>query len=87
MSQICYAEGVKIRDCGKDEKNLGLDPHLFVKVPRPGDSEVTFAVFDQAATCYYQSNHSKVEAISLSALPKDTTSELAGYVHTNPFKC
>jgi len=32
----------------------------------------------QAATCYYQSNHSKVEAIPLSALPKDTTSELAG---------
>jgi len=26
----------------------------------------------------YQSNHSKVEAIPLSALPKDTTSELAG---------
>jgi len=30
----------------------------------------------QAATCYYQSNHSKVEAFSLSALPKDTTSKL-----------
>jgi len=27
---------------------------------------------------YFQSNHSKVEAIPLSALPKDTTSELAG---------
>jgi len=26
--------------------NLGLGPHLFVKVPRPGDSEVTFAVFE-----------------------------------------
>jgi len=23
---------------------LGLGPHLFVKVPRPADSEVTFAV-------------------------------------------
>jgi len=23
----------------------GLGPHLFVKVPRPGDSEVTFAVW------------------------------------------
>jgi len=32
----------------------------------------------QAATCYYQSNHLKVEAIQLSALPKDTTSKLAG---------
>jgi len=29
-------------------------------------------------TCYYQSNHSKVETILLSALPKNTTSELAG---------
>jgi len=28
--------------------------------------------------CYYQSNHSKIEAIPFSALPKDTTSELAG---------
>jgi len=25
---------------------LGLGPHLFVKVPRPGDSEMTFAVFE-----------------------------------------
>jgi len=33
---------------------------------------------NQAATCYYQSNHSKVEAIPLCALPKDTTSKLAG---------
>jgi len=33
---------------------------------------------NQAATCYYLSNHSKVEAIPLSALPKETTSELAG---------
>jgi len=50
---------------------IGLGTHLFVKVPRLGDSEGTFS----AATCYYQSNHSKVEAIPLSALPKDTTSE------------
>jgi len=28
----------------------------------------------QAATCYYQSNHSLVEAISLSALPKQQVS-------------
>jgi len=39
----------------------------------------------QAATCYYQSIHSKVEAIPLSALPKDTTSELAGLSIPNPF--
>jgi len=53
---------------------LRLGTHLFVKVLRPGDSEVTFWSSSHAATCYYQSNHSKVEAIQLSALPKDTTS-------------
>jgi len=37
-----------------------------------------FRSSSQAATCYYQFNHSKVEAIPVSALPKDTTSELAG---------
>jgi len=58
--------------------HLGLDTHLFVKLPRPGDSEGTFAVSSEAATCYYQSNYSKVEAIPLRALPKDTTSELSG---------
>jgi len=31
--------------------------HLF-KVPRPGDSEVTFSVFEPSCT-YYQSNHLK----------------------------
>jgi len=36
---------------------------------------------------YYQSNHSKVEAIPLSALSKDTTRELTGLSLTNPFKC
>jgi len=39
----------------------------------------------QAATCYYQSNHSKVEAIPISALPKNTTSELAGLSSQYPF--
>jgi len=37
-----------------------------------------FRSLSQHAPCYYQSNHSKVEAISLNALPKDRTSELAG---------
>jgi len=27
---------------------LSLGPHLFVKVPRPGDSEVSFAVFESS---------------------------------------
>jgi len=26
----------------------GLGTHLFVKVPRPGDSEVTFSVFESS---------------------------------------
>jgi len=44
-----------------------------------------FRSSSQAATCYYQSNHSKVEAIPLSVLPMDTTNELAGFdLHTIP---
>jgi len=39
----------------------------------------------QAATCFYLSNYSKVEAIPVSALPKDTTSELAGMISTTSF--
>jgi len=27
---------------------LGLGTHLFVQVPRPGDSEVTFSVFESS---------------------------------------
>jgi len=53
--------------------------HLFVKIPRPRDSEVTFSVFE--LSCHlllqYKSNYSKVQAITLDALPKDT-SKLAG---------
>jgi len=44
-----------------------------------------FRFSSQAVTCYYQSNHAKVEAIPLSALPKDTTSELAGLPLHYPF--
>jgi len=36
----------------------------------------------EAVTCYFQSNHAKVETIPLSALPKDTTSELAQLTFT-----
>jgi len=41
-----------------------------------------FRSSSQAATCYYLSNHSKVEAIPLTALPKDTTSEFVGLFST-----
>jgi len=63
------------RYLNKQGNGLGLGTDLFVKVPRPGD---LFGLPNQAATSYYQSNHSKVESIPLSALPKETTSELAG---------
>jgi len=43
--------------------NLGLGTHLFFKVPRPGNSKGTFWSSSQAATCYYQSYYSKIEAI------------------------
>jgi len=29
-------------------KSFGLETHLFVKVSRPGDSEVTFSVFESS---------------------------------------
>jgi len=59
---------------------------LFANVPRPGDREVFGLPVKlppvTTSLSYYQSNHSKVEAIPLSALPKDTTSERASNVHT-----
>jgi len=39
----------------------------------------------QATTCYYQSNDSNIEAIPLSALPKDTTSKVADLSSHYPF--
>jgi len=45
---------------------------------KPGDSKVAFAVFKSSCHLYYWSNHSKAEAIPLSALLKDTTNELVG---------
>jgi len=54
-------------------------------MPRPRDSEGPFQSSCQDATCYYQSNHSKAEAIQLSALHKETTSELAGMFSTYLF--
>jgi len=42
--------------------------------------------FGLRVNCYYQSNHSKVETIPLSAFSKDTTSELTGFSSYYLFK-
>jgi len=41
--------------CGQVVGSLcsGTGTHLFVKVPRPGDSDGTFSVFDLSTNCYY----------------------------------
>jgi len=64
--------------------------YLFIYLSRHLDQETakrSFRSLSQAATCYYQyqSNHSKVGAIPLSALHKDTTSELARLSSHYPF--
>jgi len=66
----CY--GAKVLRIVKD---LTL-AHLLVKVPLLRDSKMTFWSLSQAATCYYQFNHSKVKTILLSALPKNITTKL-----------
>jgi len=55
---------------------------LFVKVHQ-SEPKGPLLFSSQVATWYYQSNHSKVEAIPLSAL--NTISELAGLSSHYPF--
>jgi len=50
---LSLCNGIRIFKIG-----LSIATHLFVKVPQPGDSEGPFRFSSQAATCYYQSNHS-----------------------------
>jgi len=38
----------KRKDFKKNEGHLGLGNHLYVKVPRPRDSKVTFSVFESS---------------------------------------
>jgi len=55
--------------------------HYFFYFSRYLDKETAnrpFQSSSQAATCYYQSNHSKVETFPLSDLAEDTISKLAG---------
>jgi len=51
--------------------------YSFVKVPQPGDSEETFLVFESSCHLLLPVKSLKVKVIPVSALPKDTTSELA----------
>jgi len=58
---------------------------MLIYLSRYLDQEIAKGPFrssSQAANCDYQSIYTKVEAITLSALPKDRTSELAGVFHT-----
>jgi len=59
--------------------------HLFVKVPRPGVSEVTFAVFESSCHLLLSTPKVEVEAIPLSALPKNTTIKIGGLSSHYPF--
>jgi len=64
---------------------LNGNSYLLIYLSRYLDQETekgTFWSSIQVSTCYYQSNHSNVEAILLSALPKDTTSKLADLFST-----
>jgi len=61
---------------------LGLGTHLFLEVPRPGDSKGSFAVFESSFHLLLAVLPLKGRGIPLSALPKNTTSELASYLHT-----
>jgi len=69
MTYKCFMEGVRIKGLALMYLSRYLDQET---------AKGSFRSWSQATTCYYQSNHSKVEAILLSALTKDTTSELAG---------
>jgi len=72
------------------EIRLDTGTDLFVNVPRVGDSERTFfglRVKLPSVTTSLKVEGRKVEAIQLSAFPKDTTSELAGLSSHYPFLC
>jgi len=64
----------------KNQKYLCFCSFMY-QLYQAGVGKVTVSVFESSCHCYYQSNHSTVEAILLSALPKDT-SELAGLFYT-----
>jgi len=56
--------------------------HLFAKILRPGDSEGTFSVIELSCHLLLPVQPLKGRGSPLSALLKDTTSELAGLFFT-----
>jgi len=64
---------------------LDLGTHYLSRNLDQETAKGLFRSSSKAATCCYQSNHSKVDIIPLSALSKSTTSELAAYLHTRLF--
>jgi len=63
-------------------RNLDLDlgTHLFVKVPQPGDSEVTFAVF-KLKFCNEKSSHIVLTMIEKCVLECTTRLTVLSFHH------
>jgi len=58
--------------------HLGLGTHLFIKVPQPEDSKGTFVIFKTSCNLLSTIRTTqKGRGNPVSALPKDTTIELA----------
>jgi len=60
--------------------------HLIFTLHRPEDSEGTFSVFESNCQLFLPANHSKIQAIPLSALPKDITGGPRLVLHSIFFK-
>jgi len=45
---LYFCPSLLISRINKLKQGCGLGTHLFVKVPRPGDSEVTFSLFESS---------------------------------------
>jgi len=60
-------------------KNYLVLAHLFVKVPRAGDSEGIFSIFESSCHLFTSLTTNLVKCLA-----EDTTSELAGHLYTIP---
>jgi len=66
---------------------LCLGPHLFAKVPRPEDSEVTFPVFESSCHLLLPVQPLKGKGNPVKCLCPRTQANLPIYLCTNPLKC